>query len=312
MTGGRKLRNGWTDTSESSIKLRAQTKAAAIEKIKEHRKRLDAGVREQPGLTVEQLLTEWLAVVLPARVGAATVQNYRAVIERHLIPGLGRHKLGELTAEHVDRFLKAKADAGTSKSYVKRMRTVLTDALNHAERRQRVGRNVGRLSILPVCAPEAEGRSFTAKEADAFVTEAMATSEDGVPKHRLGVMFVVMVMVTLGVRPGEATGLLWEDLASEMGTLAITGSIKRVPRPGGGYDLMRGPVKKSTAGERTLQLPKGLLPLLAAQRRRQEAEGRSAGPLWEDQDLIFASAAGTPLDPSNVRKAVIKVAGITG
>jgi hypothetical protein len=49
------------------------------------------------------------------------------------------------------------------------MRTILTDALNHAERRQLVGRNAGRLSILPACTPTPEGRSLTAEEADAFV-----------------------------------------------------------------------------------------------------------------------------------------------
>lgn len=42
---------------------------------------------------------------------------------------------------------------------------MLTDALGHAERRQLVGRNAGRLSILPACEPTPEGRSLTAEEA---------------------------------------------------------------------------------------------------------------------------------------------------
>ena len=235
-------------------------------------------------------------------------------IKHHLVPGLGHHKLRALAPEHVDRFLKAKADAGLSKSYVSRMRTILTDALNHAERRGLVGRNSGRLSILPALTPPAEGRSLTEEEAGAFVTEAMRARDDGLPKYRLGVMFALMV--TIGVRPGEAPGLRWEDLDVEAGTLAITGSIKRIPRAEGrGYDLERGPVKKSKAGERTLQLPDGLLPLLAGHRRHQAAERLAAGPVWDDQGLIFPSEAGTPLDPSNIRKAVIrtaKAAGIAG
>lgn len=86
------------------VKLRAKTKAVALDKAKEHRKRLDAGIRDQPRLTVEQFLTEWLSVVLPARVGRSTVENYGAAIKGYLIPGLGRHKLQDLTPEHVDRF----------------------------------------------------------------------------------------------------------------------------------------------------------------------------------------------------------------
>jgi len=100
------------------------------------------------------------------------------------------------------------------------------------------------------------------------------------------------------------------------GTLSVSGSIKQVPRPDGrGYDLVRGSVKKSTAGERTLQLPAGLIPLLAAHRRRQAAERRAAGASWSEQGLIFASETGRPLDPANVRRSVMRVAkavGITG
>jgi hypothetical protein len=56
--------------------------------------------------------------------------------------------------------LKAKADSGLSKSYVARMRSVLADALTHAERRTLVVRNAGRLAVMPRCAnrPESPGR----------------------------------------------------------------------------------------------------------------------------------------------------------
>jgi integrase len=300
--------------SRSRVKVRAKSKAGAMEKVKAHRKRLEAGVREEPKLTVGQFLADWLAVVVSARVGHSTFLNYRNAVNIHIVPALGRYKLRDLKPEHVDRFLKAKADAGVAKRYVGRMRCIITDALAHAERRQLVSRNAGRLSIMPACRPIQEPRSLTSEEVDAFVVEAMGFDDEGLPKHRLGVMFTLMF--TLGVRPGEATGFLWEDLDPEGETLSVSGSIKQVPRPDGhGYDLVRGPVKKSTAGERTLQLPAGLVPLLAAHRRRQAAEQLAAGPLWRDQGLIFASETGTPLDPSNVRRSVGRVAkavGITG
>ena len=71
-------------------------------------------------------------------MGPGTVANYRSLIDRHLIPALGRHRLRDLAPEHVDRFLRAKADAGLSRSSVSRLRSILTDALTHAERRQLV------------------------------------------------------------------------------------------------------------------------------------------------------------------------------
>jgi integrase len=140
------------------------------------------------------------------------------VVEGHLIAGLGRHKLRSLTPEPVDAFLKAKADAGLSKRYVGRMRSVLTDALTHAERRSLVSRNASRLSIMPACTPTPEPRSLTQREAEAFIAAAQS--------HRLGAMLTAMVVI--GIRPGEATGLLWSDLDFHAGGLAITGSTKRV------------------------------------------------------------------------------------
>jgi hypothetical protein len=133
---------------------------------------------------------------------------------------------------------------------------------------------------MPACTPTPEPRSLTHHEAEALIA--------GAQSHRLGVMLTTMVIV--GLRPGEATGLLWSDLDLDAGTLSVTGSMKRTPRQkGSGYDLIRGPVKKSRAGRRTIQLPASLLPLLRAHRCAQAAERLAAGPLWVDQGLVFAS-----------------------
>jgi hypothetical protein len=98
-------------------------------KVKQARQRLDAGVRDDPGLTVERLLEDWLNVVVSARAGSPnTISNYSQVVRLHLVPVLGRHKVRDLTPQHVDALLKAKADSGLSKNYVTRIRSVLADA----------------------------------------------------------------------------------------------------------------------------------------------------------------------------------------
>lgn len=102
------------------------------------------------------------------------------------------------------------------------MRCIITDVSEHAERRQLVSRNAGRLSIMPACTPIQEPRALTSAEVDAFVAGAMSLDDEGGSKYRLGVMFTVMF--TLGVRPGEATAFTWSDLGAEVGTLSVTGS----------------------------------------------------------------------------------------
>jgi hypothetical protein len=102
--GGPVVSTSWVATVEDErdpatgtrrqIELRAKTKATALAKANEHRKRLDAGIREQPRLTVEQFLTEWLTVVRPARVGGSTVENYSSAINGHLIPAWAATSFG--------------------------------------------------------------------------------------------------------------------------------------------------------------------------------------------------------------------------
>jgi site-specific recombinase XerD len=52
--------------------------------------------------------------------------------------------------------------------------------------------------------------------------------------------------------------------------------------------------------------------VLREQRLRQAVERLVAGPIWEDHGLVFASEAGTTLEPSNVRRAVTSVATSAG
>jgi len=247
--------------------------------------------------TLGEWLDHWLATVVANRAGSGnTVANCAAVVHRHLEPGLGTVPIVRLTPEQVGEFLAGKAAPGLSKSYVGRMRTILGDALSHAERRQLVTRHAARQSIMPRCEPTPRRRSFTAVEARSLLDAAAA--------ERFHALVVTGLLV--GLRPGELTGLLWSDLDldSEPPTLSVTGSMKRRPDS----SLYRGPVKRSTAGERTLAVPPTLAAALVAHRRSQDSERRAAGGLWMDQGLVFCTEVGTPLDPSNVRKVFARVA----
>lgn len=123
------------------------------------------------------------------------------------------------------------------------------------------------------------------------------------------------VMLHVGLRPGEGTGLRWVDLDTAARTPAVSGSIKRVPKATGrGYDLVRGPVKKSSAGERTIRLSPTLIGPLEDHRRRQTTERERAGAYWVEMGLMFPSEIGTPIDPSNLRRqfSLVAAAGIDG
>ena len=55
--------------------------------------------------TVSNLLDEHLANLERLRRSRSTIETYRIHIEKHLRPGLGSIRVGDLTAEHIDHYL---------------------------------------------------------------------------------------------------------------------------------------------------------------------------------------------------------------
>ena len=69
---------------------------------------------------------------------------------------------------------------------------------------------------------------------------------------------------------------------------------------------------KTKKSRRTLRLPMAAVEALRVHRVEQAEDRLLAGALWQDHGLVFASAVGTPLDPSHVRRAFRKVCEAAG
>lgn len=292
---------GWEGGKRHRKYVTGKTQAEAVRKLREAQRSAEQGIVTDGRVTVAAWLETWLTTVVDGRVGSDnTRSNYRQVVDVHLVPSLGSVRLDKLTPEQVDRFLATKATAGVSRSYVGRMRTVLADALRHAERRGLVSRNAASLSVMPKTEPPIPRRSLTPIEARGLLAASKG--------ERLEALLVAGM--TVGLRPGELTGLLWTDLDLDATppTLTVSGSMKRGPDG----QVARGAVKRSSAGERTAALPPVTVTALREHRRRQAAERLAAGRLWADEGLVFCSEIGTPLDPSNVRRTFQRISRRAG
>ena len=110
--------------------------------------------------------------------------------------------------------LHRRCENGLSKASLAKLRTTLRIALQWAERREIVSRNVARVSELPADArPAISRRSMTAEQLRSFLEAA-----NGTP---LAAMW--RTMVTLGIRPGEAAGLASDDIDMIGGIVVLIG-----------------------------------------------------------------------------------------
>jgi integrase len=83
----------------------SKSKTVVTEKVAEWERARDDGLAQEilENWTVEALLTHWLEHLSRPFVKQGTYEGYRAAVNVHLIPGIGRHRLHTLRPEHLER-----------------------------------------------------------------------------------------------------------------------------------------------------------------------------------------------------------------
>jgi integrase len=278
-------------------KKTATTEAAAKRLLRDLLREVDEGTTPTQGnITVRQLLDDWSTNALPARNLAPRSIEINQWAVTKLIEMIGPKRLRSLTAADVEKAFR-EADFARE-SYIK-IRSVLGKALDYAMRRKLVTTNIARHVELPAEAPRTEpDRALTIEQAKTLL--AVAETRRLYP--------IWLVMLTLGLRPGEATGLTWHDIDLDNAVIHIRRSLK----------LEDGRLNvdehlKTRRSRRSLAAPPILTDALHAQRQRQADEwaAKELGTPGPD-DLVFTTTEGTPIDPSNLRRQFAKLTNDAG
>jgi integrase len=244
--------------------------------------------------TFAELVELWLERGLPSNTTENTRANYESLVRMHVLPHLGHLKLSVLRPEHVESVLDAMARNGYAGSTIRLTLGLIRRVFRLGERRGLVLRNVAAIVEAP-SGPVHQRRGLTAEEASALLAVAV--------EDRLGALITVSLL--LGLRPGEAAGLTWNniDWANDRPTIRVDGSLRRTAA---GMVLV---APKTPTSRRVLALPEAAVDALRHQRRQQERDQSAARLRWANHmGLVFTTEVGSPLDPSNVRRSLKSVA----
>lgn len=254
------------------------------------RELLDRAARNIPAtpanLTVATYLTEWLSHIRP-HVRPSTYAGYESNVRLHLIPRIGKKKLGRLTVRDVRLMVDAMRADGKNPRTVQYVHATLRSALEHACREELILRNVARLVRIETPTPLKPREPLSVEEARKLLA--------AVAGHRLEALWVILLM--LGLRRSEVCALRWDDIDFAARTLRITKSIHRAE---GRLQEMNTKTRRSN---RTVPLPPRCLYALAAHHRQlQELHGNGLGRPWPPTGYIFGTRWGTPLEPRNLTR----------
>ena len=315
----------WVTTPEGT-KTRKWAYGKSREETHEKWLKLHEQARKGPVVTKSPKLSDylayWLTNVVEPNLAPKTTANYEMFARLYITPALGSKRLDKLTVRDVQSWLNKLrrsclcCDQGKDAvrpedhSNPKRRRhccavgkcckslpsewtvhdayMTLRAALSNAVREEALTRNVA-ANVKMSVPRKRKVKPWSVEEAKTFL-ESARTRED--PMYAAYVLVLV-----LGLRLGEALGLRCEDVDLDQTEMTIGWQLQRVA----GKLLHRR--TKTDASDATLPFPEIVTAALRARQQGRDAAREAAGDDWQETGLIFTTASGRPIEPSNLRRS---------
>jgi integrase len=277
-TGGRRVRK----------KVYGRTKTDVKDKLRQLHDELDQGIRPTASYTVQRACEDWLRDGLDGR-STKTIRDAGDSL-KPILAIIGHKPLRELIAADV-RAALVKSAATRSTRTVEISCNCLVRAIRHAEANDRVRRNVAALVTPPQGQVGRPSHAMSLEQAAALLKAA----------EKSPIYAYLVVSLTTGIRTEEARALRWDHVTLDEN---LTAEVPVPPHAAVWRSVRAHGDVKTEKSRRTLALPKLAVHALKIQKERQARDRVAAGPLWQEHGLVFASAVGTPLDPSHVRRSM--------
>ena len=265
------------------------TRRQAEEALNELLNDVTSGRTSAGSATFGDLLLRWLDNVDDS-LSPRTLQGYRRIVHKRLIPAFGNRKLHLLKPSDLDSLYRSLTARGLSAASVRMVHAVASSALNQAVRWEWIKENVADKATPPVV----RKAKVTIPEPEQVIALIEAARRSKNPELAL---FLHLAAVT-GARRGELIALRWNNVQSTDCALVLEHSIAQV-----GKELVEKDTK--THQIRRVGLDEASVELLAERRERGDAFARAAGTTLRDDGFVFSDdpAGQEPWQPDRVTQA---------
>lgn len=203
------------DGTRTRVAVYGKTAQEAKEKLNH---KIAEAVRENPltkhNLTVEQYLLQWLPTA--KKIRESTRCKYAGEINKYIVPRIGQERLCRLTTDKLQKMFDDITREGEEAGKTQITRTcqiikyILSKALRDAERKN---------LVKPYLVANVELKEYVPKETAIWKPGEVNRFMECARKDEYHLIFALLV--TYGLRRGEAIGLRWDDIDFESKTIHI-------------------------------------------------------------------------------------------
>ncbi len=263
-------------------------------------------------ITFQDFTERWLKEYAAIQLEPTTVDIYRMLLDKHILPVLGHLKLARIQPNHLNKLYadllqnrKDGKEGGYSPTTIKRCHAVISSIFSTAVHWNIVTENpCERVRPPKQARNSSDVKFFTVEQTEHFLSELDAQTRQGLIKLQHNIFFQLSIFC--GLRRGETVALLWSDVDMNDNTISITKSTAIVD----GKPYTKPP--KNRSSERVISAPMHIIKLLKRYRIEYNTYRLSIGSQWicreDKEEYIFIQWNGQQMYPStpyNVFKDIL-------
>jgi integrase len=248
----------------------------------------DNSIQKSEASTFEEYAATWIKVTVPATCKPSTLKDYEIILNKHVLPEIGKKPVNEISRLMVKQSLMKKINQGYANSSVIHMKNAISGVLNLALDDEVISvnpaHNIGK--IFKKTQQKLSFEPYTQEELKKLLDSFTLNFPNHYP------MFLALART--GIRFGECLGLQWKDIDFENRFINIERGLSKgkIETPKSG---------QSRKVDMSLQLTDVLKKLLHQRKVETLKNGWSSMPDW-----VFVARDGNPYHESYPRRIFYK------